>query len=127
LKMCPHFDLLDEIYGTKASIIPPFIYDTSSSQVPPVDEESQMQGTIDDSTQPRISTVEQREKSAYQKPKGGSVPGLTALAESNKIRCEFQFAEFELNREKIEDEKRRRDQQNELEKAKFEFDKEICK
>jgi hypothetical protein len=110
--MCPHLDLLDEIYGTKVSIISLFVHDTSSSEAPQVpqglpqvhvneqvDEESQMQATIDDSTQPRISTVEQRVKSAHQKRKGGSVPGPTALAESNKMRCEFQFAELELNRE----------------------------
>jgi hypothetical protein len=143
LKMCPYFDELDEVYGSKVNLVPPFTHDSmmtspisSKQAAEEVHGSSSLDGDSEDvgSSQfvPQRSSGTSEEETTAEKAterrkkvkrKSPMKTGITALALTAKLRFEVQREEIDLAKEKWEDEKRRRDSSYELELQKFDHEK----
>ncbi|OXA58648.1 hypothetical protein Fcan01_08027 [Folsomia candida] len=131
-QMCPHFDTLDEIFGEKLSINPPFTLDSSeinndSGQQVPADNffdlndhltNVQEVGPSQDNPIIRIGT---KRKSRSPIPSSGS----KALSDLIIMRQEMHKADIEFQREKWDFDKHQKELQLELQKQQFEVEKEV--
>jgi len=143
LKRCPHYEILNEIYGERLNINPPFVFDSSSSQ-------SQIQGIPTDSPPERSSqcdldldssihvtsrdTVEEtssreekqipkERKRKYRSPTASS--GSNALSNLCRTRLDIHAEELEFSKTKWENEKLTAEKNSDLEREKFLFSKQI--
>lgn len=131
--MCPYFDELDEIFGTKISMKPPFIHDSLDSLLD-LEEEPH----VHDSEAVSVSSIAEiideevvlpvastKTSKTYKERKNSVVSGMTALAETAQLRFAIQKEEVELSKLKWEDEKERRSSEYNLQMQKFQFKKEV--
>lgn len=135
LKRCPFFDEMDEIYGTRTNINPPYLHDSSISIESIMEdiqlqnsEEYDMPGQIEQEigvTMSSRNTVQSHTSTNKNKRKSSESTGLEILGQTALLRFEVQQGELELSKEKWEDEKRRRDSQYELDLKKFDHEQKM--
>lgn len=130
LSRCPFFDDLDEIFGDKAKFDPPHLSDSSSSVIQEAQDSEQV--VVDEDDQTEQEDVDEPELILSRKKSSPSVlgkrphkvdSGIAALAETTKLRMDVQKGELDLAREKCADEKRRKDNQEQIDLLKFENEK----
>ncbi|CAL8109573.1 unnamed protein product [Orchesella dallaii] len=135
-KMCPFFDKLDEVFGSRSSISPPVVHDSAgprSHVCNPQDEpNSQFESTEEEppstiptpntplppSTIPKIDTTTKKRKN--------SESGMEALASTAKLKFEFQKEELLLKKDKWVQEKESKESEIQLLRDKFEFEKVVA-
>lgn len=138
------FEELDEVYGSKASVNPPFLLDTAKEDweieldtsdhdteetTNPLagSESSQAQGQA--STEPDAPDFPKKDfnsKKPSLKRKQKPEPEFSKLASISEMRFQLQQSEMELQKEKWEEEKRRQDAEKDLAWARFEHEKEVA-
>jgi hypothetical protein len=92
--MCPQFDLLDEIYGTKISVSPPFVHDTHLSEISRSPELGDTETTETEAScpitseqpevHPKFTSNGSRSVDIGRKRKAQPYSGINALAASSK-------------------------------------------
>jgi hypothetical protein len=137
-KRCPHWDILDEIYGTKASIVPPFRHETGDPseligefEIPnpfmPFDDievpSTQPEETEEEATYVLANKVGLTKTKTMKKTKPND--SLTALTEAQLKRAEAVSAKVELDRTRLEYEDRWKSEALDLDRKRFESDKEL--
>jgi len=142
LKRCPHFDLLDEIYGDRLKVNPPFVMDSANDD--PFSEPCGIhQGnpetiSAEDSTKdvpesqplttdtsPSTKSHSKGKISERKKRRIEANTGTKALSDLVQIKFDMHDAELTFNKEKWEHEKRRLDETYLMEQQKFDFEKEM--
>jgi len=135
--MCPLFDKLDEIYGTRSSISPPSVHDSaaieieiSSTHSSPLNQNEGL--SFDDNNMeadPYILTSKDGAtcdtSSKNRKRKQGSESGLEALASTAKLRFEAHQDELSFKRQKLDLEKTKHEADTLLQREKFEYEKSV--
>jgi hypothetical protein len=132
LRKCPLFDELDEIYGERANFVPPHLHDSAESPVvnntqeiiqeEANDDHSDLDPDINISTAKTYETTDKGlpSSSLLGKRKQKVDSGISALAETVKLRYEMQKEEVSLQREKWIDEKARKDHQEFFQQQQYE-------
>lgn len=142
---CPLFSELDEIFGEKTSIVPPYLHESSTntqdhSQIIEVEsvvpsgtvnlascvtevEDEDVTIMTDDNAVPRAPS---KEKPIPKKRRIQQNAGITALARTAELRFEIQKEELELAKVKWEDEKLHRSLMYEIEVQKLEHEKALA-
>jgi len=111
--MCPFFDLLDEIYGSKVNINPPFIYDSGVESEKPDDVLEEFLIDIDNTQEPsppsagtdsEVSDVESMKAKLIfpsGKPRPQKKDAVTMLSESQLQRSEVMKRKVEVDEKRL--------------------------
>jgi hypothetical protein len=128
LRICPLFDELDEIFGTRASITPPYVHDSEVEVSNGVSQlENEMEFPVDEMPQDIIQENSSKKSDPHvpskSKKRGSDETGLDILAKTAQLRFQIQNGELDLSKEKWQYEKQRRENMDDLEQRKFEHEK----
>lgn len=138
LKRCPHFEKLDEIFGNKLNIAPPYLHDSSK-----IGDEDHVITTLNtpdwtlnstifseetsvpESSEHSVTVEETQQSKLVRKRKLAPQTGSSMLERCVEIRIELQKEQLALEKEKWQYEKIRNDERYDLEVKKMEQDREI--